>query len=94
MRNEEMLSEVIDLIQEAYPDQCVIVPPSARDTQLVMYTKQMQAIINVMSPVTFVVLNRTTGEPVTWGDADSASDAVAIVVEWLAIPAELQRRAA
>jgi hypothetical protein len=86
----DVVSEVVDLIQTAYPQKWVIVPPERGDAHLVIYTKEMEAIIDMTAPATFVILSRTTGQPVTWGEADCASDALVIVVEWLTFSSEMR----
>jgi hypothetical protein len=84
MQNE-LLSKIVDLIHAVRPNECVVVPPSTQQPELVIYGHEMQATISDTQPASYLVLNRTTGEPVIWGEADCTNDALAVVLELLSV---------
>ena len=82
--SSDALSEVLTLIHAVFPDRWVVVPRVGSASHFTVYAKDLMAVINAPDPsVSFVVISRTTGVAVTWGEADSTADALAIVEEWL-----------
>ena len=82
--SNDVLSEVMTLIHAVFPDKWVVVPGLDGATPFAVYTKDLLAVVNAPNPrVSFVVINRSTGVPVTWGEADCSADALAIIEEWL-----------
>jgi hypothetical protein len=94
MQTDQMLADVVALIHKAYPDRWIIIPSSLNDPQVVIHTLHTRTIINSSAPITFLVTDRSTGEPLMWGEADSVNDAMWRVHEWLTIPTEWRRLAA
>lgn len=94
MHTDQMLAEVVALIHQAYPDRWLVIPSSHNHPQVVIHTLHTRTIINIATPVTFLVTDSSTGEALMWGEADGVNDAIWRVHEWLAIPSEWRQLAA
>ena len=89
-QSQDTVTDVLSVIHAAYPDSWLMVAPSAEDDEFNVYSSDRKAIITTRNTVKFVIINRTTGEPLTSGEAATAMDAFAIIAEWLTLPERVE----
>jgi hypothetical protein len=76
---DQLLSEVAALVQQTFPNACLIVPPSEGDPQVTIYTGDTRTTIEAGEAISFTITKPKTDEPILSGDASSVSDVLSVV---------------